>query len=129
MKAKASIGLGFVLLVMAAIFMLAIRREESIQVSGDLSELEISDICSAVRRRVYPPVLPDLSGPSLRAAPGLILQRLGQGSPRIWKIEARTYGFVAVIGRSPKDEVPRPYVFWGVFRGTNDWHVENEYHY
>lgn len=128
-KGKLIFGLLLGLIVLGAIFMMTIRREEFIEVSGDLSKQEVAEICKAVRRKVYPPILPELSAPSLRAAPGLILRRLGKSNPRIWKIEGRTYGFVAVIGRSPADEVTRPYVFWGVFRGTNGWHVENEYEY
>jgi hypothetical protein len=129
MKTKAIIGFLVVLVVIAATLVLTMRPEEPIQVFGDLSKREVADICIAVRHKIHPVILPDLSVQSLRGAPGRILQRFGRSNPEIWKLEARTYGFVAVIGRSPHDEPPRPRVFWGVFRGTNAWSVENEFHY
>ena len=118
-----------ILVALAALLATAIRSEEPIQVSGDLSKREVADICLAVRHKIHQSILPDLSAQSLRAAPGLILHRFRSPNPKIWKLEARTHGFVAVIGRSRRDEQPRPYVFWSVFRGTNNWRVEGEYHY
>src|SRR5262245_22676687 len=103
-----------VLVALAAALALTVRSEEPIQVAGDLSKREITDIRAAVFHYVHPPILPDLSARSLKAAPGLILERFGKTKPKIWKIEARTHGFVAVIGRAPQEEQNRPYVFWGV---------------
>jgi hypothetical protein len=101
-----------------------------IQVSGGLTEREVSDICASVRRNMRSAsVLPDLSRESLLAAPRAILERVRRPRPVIWKVEARNDVFVAVTGRLPRDNPPRPYVFWCVFRGTNGWRVEHEYHY
>jgi hypothetical protein len=129
MKAKAIIGLIVILLAIASASVWVRPPAEPIQVSGDLSKDEIADIRIAVHRKISPPLLPDLSLQSLRVAPRLFLQRFSRSKPKIWKVEERTHEFVAVIGRSPQDQQPRPVVFWGVFRETNNWRVEIEYHY
>jgi len=126
MKAKALlIGL-FGLILLATTLILAQRSEQTIQVVGDLSKREVADICAAVMHQTHPAILPDLSFPSLRAAPGLFLQRFTKPD-HIFKIESRTHGFVAVFGGSPSDKWVKSYVFWSVFRETNTWTVVGEY--
>jgi hypothetical protein len=129
MRTKAIIASLLVVLAVASAMVVARRPEVPFQVSGDLSERDVTDICMAVHRKIYPPILPDLSMKSLRAAPSVLLRRFHGSHPRIWQIERRTGVFVAVIGRLAEDPKPRPYVFWGVFSGTNSWYVEEDYHY
>jgi hypothetical protein len=130
MKAKATVALVVVLIALAAMLVRAIPSEAPMQVSGGLTEREVADICTAVRRKMAPPaILPDLSLQTIFAAPGVILERLRRPKPKIWKLEARNHVFVAVTGRSPRDATPRSYVLWSVFRGTNAWCVKEEYFY
>jgi hypothetical protein len=128
MKAKALlIGLMFVLILVATTLILAQRSDQTIQIVGDLSNREVADICAAVMHKTHPAILPDLSFPSLRAAPGLVLQRFTKPD-HIFKIESRTRGFVAVFGGSQSDKWVKSHVFWSVFRQTNSWTVVGEYH-
>jgi len=129
MKAKVIIGAMLLLVTVVVSLMVAPRPEEPIQVLGALSKPEIADIRKAVWywSKTHPPILPDLSAKSFLAAPGLMLQRFGRPTPKIFKMEARNQGFVAVFGRSSADEQTHRYVFWCVFRGTNGWLAEAEY--
>lgn len=102
--------------------------EEPVEVFGNLSISEIAGIRQAVAHRSHPAILPDFSTHSLLAAPGLLLQRFGRSRPRIFKMEARNQEFVAVFGRSTADAEAHRYVLWCVFRQTNGWLAEAEYH-
>ena len=56
--------------------------------------------------------------------------RVGGGADpsKLWRIEARTSQFVAVIGRLPPKAQGNRYVFWCLFRGgRNRWWVGGEY--
>lgn len=130
MKRKIIFGFAAILIVVVAVLVISRPPQIPIQVSGGLTEREVSDICAAVRRYARPPsILPDLSRQSLFAAPRVLVERIRRPKPVIWKIEARNDVFVAVTGRLPRDQPPRPYMFWGVFRGTNGWSVEHDYCY
>jgi hypothetical protein len=125
MKAKRIVGLVLIPVALGLALAVSMRHEEPIQVSGDLSKRDVADICRAVRRKISPPpILPDLSVSSLRAAPGALLRRFDKSNQRIYKVEGRTYGFAAVMTKSGKATAPMSRVFWGVFRGTNTWSVE-----
>ena len=126
MKAKVIIGAVLVVVTVAATLLVTSRPETQIQVLGGLSKREIADIRKAVWHKTHPPVLPDFSAKSFRAAPGLIVQRFS--NPKIFKMEARNQAFVAVFGRSAADANQHRYVFWCVFRDTNGWLAEEEYH-
>ena len=129
MKAKVIIGAVLLLVTVVATLRIASRPEEPIHVLGALSKREIADIHKAVWywSKTHPPILPDLSMKSFLAAPGLMLQRFGRPTPKIFKMEARNQGFVAVFGRSAAGELTHRYVFWSVFKGTNGWLAEAEY--
>jgi hypothetical protein len=105
-----------------------LHSQEQIQVVGELTVNEIADIRVAVLKKMHPPIFPDFSVKSLRAAPGLILERFRGSKPKTWTIEARTQGFVAVIVEPSPSPPTHPYVFFGVFRETNGWKVYNQYH-
>ena len=113
--------------LLVAILLQTLPPEEPVQVLGDLSKHDIAEIRAGVWRKMYPPIFPDLSIQSLRAFPGLLLQRFKKPKLRISIIEARTYGFVAVLGRPTAGTQKEPCVFWGVFRETNGWQVLTEY--
>ncbi len=108
--------------VLAGVLVVGLRSGAQIQVLGDLSKREVADIRMAVMHYRHSPILPDLSLSSIRAAPSLMLQRLEDSKPKVWTIEARTHGFVAVIARPVHGE-PGQARFWGVFRQTNGWWV------
>ena len=128
MKAKVIIGAVLVLVTVAATLMVVSRPEEPIQVLGALSKREVADIRKAVWYKTHPPILSGLSAQRFIAAPGLMLRQFWRPNPKIFKMEARNQGFVAVFGRSAADEQTHRYVFWCVFRGTNGWLAEAEYH-
>ena len=122
------IGAVLVVVTVAATLIVAQQPEQPIQVLGGLSKREVADIRTAVWHKTHPPILPDFSVRSFRVAPGLIVQRFGRSSPKIYKMEARNQAFVAVFGRSAADANRGQYIFWCVFRGTNGWLAEEEYH-
>jgi hypothetical protein len=127
MKRKASIFLIVVFVsVLAGVLVNALQSEAPIQVLGDLSKREVADIRGAVRHYRHPPILSDLSVQSILAAPGLVLRRLGDSRLKVWTMEARTHGFVAVTARPLPGGQGQPY-FWAVFRETNGWQVGGEY--
>jgi hypothetical protein len=130
MKRKAVYGLAAILIALVAVVLVCSRPPQvPIQVSGSLTEGEVSEICASVRRKMRTNVLPDLSRQSLVAASRAILDWFRRPKPVIWKVEARNDVFVAVTGRFARDNPPCPRVFWGVFKGTNGWRVELEYNY
>lgn len=129
MKWKVIVGIAAILIALAVVLVCSRPSQVPIQVSGGLTELEVSDICASVRRNMRSSILPDLSRQSLVAAPRAILEWIRRPRPKIWKVEARNDVFVAVTGRFARDNPPRPRVFWGVFKGTNGWSVEMEYNY
>ena len=121
------IGAMLVGVTVAATLMVAPQPEQPIQVLGGLSKREVADIRKAVWHKTHPPILPDFSVKSFRAAPGLIVQRFGRSNPKIFKMEGRNQAFVAVFGRSAADANSHRYVFWCVFGGTNGRLAEKEY--
>jgi hypothetical protein len=129
MKWKVVVGIAAILVALGVVLVCSRPPQVPIQVSGGLTEREVSDICASVRRSTRSGILPDLSRQSLVAAPRAILEWIRRPRPLIWKIEARNDVFVAVTGRFGRDNPPCPRVFWGVFRGTNGWRVELEYNY
>jgi hypothetical protein len=130
MKKKGILALAAILIALTAVLVFSRPPQIPIQVSGGLTEREVSDISASVRRYMRPPsILPDLSRQSILDAPRALLERIRAPKPVIWKADARNDVFVAVTGRLPRDQPPRPYIFWAVFRGTNGWRVEHEYHY
>jgi hypothetical protein len=128
MKWKVISGIGAILIALA-VLVCSRPPQVPIQVSGGLTEREVSDICASVRRNMRSSILPDLSRQSLAAAPRTILEWIRRPRSEIWKVEARNDVFVAVTGRFARDNPPCPRVFWGVFKGTNGWRVEHEYYY
>lgn len=128
MKAKIILGAVLVVMAVAATLRLALRPEQPIQVLGGLSKREVADIRAALWRKTHPPILPDFSMQSFRAAPGLLVQRFGRSNPSIVKMEQRNQAFVAVFGRSADDAKHHRYAFWCVFRDKNGWLAETEYH-
>ena len=128
MKAKLTIVAVLVSAMLATTLMIVLRPEEPIEVLGYLSKREIADVRKAVWFKTHPKILPDFSARSFLAAPALLLQRFGKSQPKIFKMEARNQEFVAVFGRSPADAQAHSYVFWCVFRQTNGWLAEAEYH-
>jgi hypothetical protein len=128
MNAKGIIGAVLVLIMVVATLVLALQSEQPIQVLGGLSKREIADIRKEVWHMTHPSILPDFSARSFRAAPGLIVQRFGRSNSKIFKMEARNQEFVAVFGRSTADAQAHRYIFWCVFRETNGWRAEAEYH-
>jgi hypothetical protein len=128
MKAKGVLGAVLVVVMAAVSLRMALPPERPIQVLGALSKRDIADIRKAVWDKTHPPILPDFSVRSFLSAPGLMRQRFGRANAQIFKMEARTQGFVAVFGRSTADARAQRYVFWCVFRETNGWRAEAEYH-
>jgi hypothetical protein len=98
-----------------------------IQVVGELSKQEVAEIRVALWRKIHPPILPDFSARSLLGAPRRLLEQFTMADAKVWRIEARTHGFVAVIARAPASPNGEKFIFWSVFRGTNCWRVEHEY--
>jgi hypothetical protein len=129
MKWKVAVGIAAILIALAVVLVCSRPPQVPIQVSGGLTEREVSDICASVRRSMRSRIFPDLSRQSLVAAPRAILEWIRRPRPEIWKVEARNDVFVAVTGRFARDNPPCPRVFWGVFKGTNGWRVELEYNY
>lgn len=128
MKAKLAIGAVLLFATLATTLIITSRPEQPIEVLGGLSNKEIEDVRKAVWIKIHPKILPNFSARSFRAAPGLLLQRFGKSQPKIFKMEARNQEFVAVFGRSAADAQAHSYVFWCVFRRTNSWRAESEYH-
>jgi len=127
MKVKIVIGMLIGLIGIAIALLIPRQSQEQIQIVGELSQQEIAQVRSAVRRVMHPPLLRDFSFASLRTAPGLLLDRVRVPSPKIWRIEARTPEFVAVIARLPLSTNSESYVFYSVFRGTNKWWAGSAY--
>jgi hypothetical protein len=113
-------------LVLAAVIALNRRSEPPVQVTGDLSSRDMSEIRLALRRYLHPPIFGHLSWPDLRAAPGRILQRFTRPYPEVQRIERRTEGFAVILGRRPTQDGHHKYLFYAVFRTTNSWWVNGE---
>jgi hypothetical protein len=128
MKAKVIIGVVLLLVSVVAALMVSPGPEEPIQVLGALSKREIPDIRKAVWYKTHPPILSGFSAQNILATPGLMLRRFWRPNPKIYRMEARTHGFVAVFGRSAADAQTHRYIFWCVFRETNGWAADAEYH-
>src|SRR5258705_5927061 len=97
MQRKGVIGVCVLGLLAASALITFVPSEDPIEVFGDLSKREVRDIRIAVRRKIQPKILPDLSMQSLRAAPGLIVGRFTNRGAKIWRIESRNREFTAVI--------------------------------
>ncbi len=117
----------FLLAVLAGILLVMRRPEPPIQIVGNVSDREVADIRAALRHKINHAILPNFTVKSLRAAPGRLLERVTTPSPKIWRIEARTHGFAAVLSHAPTNTMGEKYVFWCTFRGTNQWWVGDYY--
>lgn len=121
----AALGLAGVLLTMS---FFASRSSEPVEVVGELSGREVAEIRVALWRRTHPPILPDLSFHSVRGAPTRVWERVAKSDAKLFRIEARTPVFAAVITRLPTNSVGNRYVLWCAFKGTNRWWIGDAYY-
>jgi hypothetical protein len=121
------VGLAVTAALIAAMIV-ARRPEEPIELTGYLTKSDVADIRVALRHKRQPPIFPDFSIKNLRAAPGLIWERVTTPDPKIYRIEARTPGFVAVFSRLPTNSAAGDYAFWCVFKETNRWWAGDVYY-
>jgi len=108
-----------VFLLAVVVVLVTLNQNPPVQVTGDLTAKEVSQISRDVRRLMHPSLLPDVSWRSIRQLPSVLRER---ARTRILSIDRRTEGFVAVRTASPSDADPGR--FWSVFREGDIWRVD-----
>ena len=113
-----TIVLAAAVLLAVLVVLIILNQNPPVQVTGDLTSKEVSQISRDVRRLMHPSLLPDISWRSIRQLPSVLRER---ARTRILSIDRRTEGFVAVRTGSPSDADPGR--FWSVFREGDTWRV------